>query len=77
MKGGSKVLSNDAETSWTIPLNLALSKTGKLESRSWRFEIEGHCYAVRFDRMGPEWMTGFSISPVATNLFTSWLELSD
>lgn len=52
---------------WTIPVNLTVSKTVTIGSLPVKLAAEANYYVVRPDAFGPEWMIGFSITPVVPN----------
>ena len=58
---------------WTVPLNFLLSKTVKIDNRSWQFGVQVDYYAEQSDQLGPEWMLSFNITPVVPNVFAEWL----
>lgn len=56
---------------WTIPINLNVSKTVVLGKTPWKFALEANYYVEQPDAFGPQWMIGFSVSPVVKNPFQS------
>lgn len=52
---------------WTVPLNLSVARTVKLNGRPWQFEVEVNYYVEQPDAFGPEWMVGIKITPVVSN----------
>jgi hypothetical protein len=68
--GSSPIGNYNWESSeWTIPINLTVSKTALLGKTPWKFDLETNYYVVQPDAFGPQWMIGFSISPVVKNPF--------
>ena len=73
--GTGPIINYDWETeSWTIPLNLGVSKTVMFGSLPVKLEWEGNYYVDQPDTFGPEWMLGFNIRPVVPNIFEKWLK---
>ncbi|MGA6926611.1 MAG: hypothetical protein WBY88_13060 [Desulfosarcina sp.] len=62
---------NWESSEWTIPINLSASKTVIIGKTPWKFELEANYYVEQPDAFGPQWMIGFSISPVVKNPFQS------
>jgi len=58
---------------WTVPLNLAVSKTVMFGSTPVKLEVEINYYVDQPDSFGPEWMIGFNITPVVTNFIDKWI----
>ncbi len=62
---------NWESSDWTIPINLNVSKTVILGKTPWKFALEANYYVEQPDAFGPQWMIGFSVSPVVKNPFQS------
>ena len=62
---------NWESSDWTIPINLNVSKTVALGKTPWKFALEANYYVEQPDAFGPQWMFGFSVSPVVKNPFQS------
>jgi hypothetical protein len=60
----------------TVPLNLGLSRTVKLGKTPWKFALEANYYIEHSDRLGPESMIGFNVSPLVPNIFAQWLGIT-
>jgi hypothetical protein len=60
---------NWESSEWTIPINLTVSKTVVLGKTPWKFALETNYYVEQPDAFGPQWMIGFSITPVVKNPF--------
>ena len=58
---------------WTIPLNLAVSKTTHIGSTPLKIELELNYYIEQPDAFGPEWMIGLNITPVVPNVIEGWI----
>jgi len=58
---------------WTIPLNLAVSKTHMFGKTPVKLEVELNYYVEQPDAFGPEWMLGFNITPVVPNFINQWV----
>jgi hypothetical protein len=39
-----------------------------------KLELEVNYYVEQPDPFGPEWMVGFNIAPVVTNVFDKWIK---
>jgi hypothetical protein len=59
---------------WTVPLNFAVSKTVMFGKMPVKLELEANYYIEQPDLFGPEWMIGFSITPVVPNIFDRWIK---
>ncbi len=71
--GSAPQMSYDWEAEqWVVPINLNFSKTVMFGSRPWKLGGEINYYAERADAFAPEWMVGFSISPVVKNGLADW-----
>jgi hypothetical protein len=58
---------------WTIPLNLAVSRTVKLGTLPVKLMLEGNYYLEQADALGQKWMIGFNITPVVRNVLAEWI----
>ena len=56
-----------------MPIQLQVSKTVKFGKMPVKFALEANYYVVHSDRLGPEWMIGFNITPVVPNIFNNWI----
>jgi hypothetical protein len=52
-----------------VPLHLVVGKTLIISERPWEFSLELNYYVERPDAIAPEWMLGFNVAPVVTNVF--------
>ena len=59
---------------WTIPLQLAVSKTTKIGKMPLKLELEVNYYVDQPDVFGPQWMVGFNVTPVVPNVIDSWVK---
>lgn len=50
-----------------IPLNFMISKTTVLAGRPWKFAIEANYYVEKDEKVRPDFMIGFNITPVVEN----------
>lgn len=50
-----------------IPLNFMVSKTTVLAGRPWKFAIEATYYVEKDEKVRPDFMIGFNITPVVEN----------
>jgi hypothetical protein len=60
---------------WTVPLQAQASRTVKIGTLPLKVALEGNYYVEKADALGPEWMVGFSITPVVPNVLASWVGL--
>lgn len=58
----------------TLPINLAVGKTMKINGRPWKFAIELNYYVDQNDSFGPDWMIGINIAPVVENQIANWFK---
>ena len=58
---------------WTIPVNLAASKTTRIGNTPLKVELEINYYVDQPDAFGPEWMIGLNLTPVVPNFIESWI----
>lgn len=58
---------------WTIPLNLAVSKTLKVGSTPLKVELELNYYVQQPDAFGPDWMVSLNFTPVVNNFINDWV----
>jgi len=68
---------NHINESWTVPLNLGISKTVKINGRPWKFGVEVNYFVEQPDSFGPEWMIGFNVAPVVKNAVYDWVQDKD
>jgi len=59
---------------WTIPLQLAASKTVMFGKTPVKSELELNYYVKQPDAFGPKWMLGFNITPVVPNFIDKWVK---
>jgi len=72
--GTAPIMDYDWETEeWTLPLNLAASKTLMAGKTPVKLELEINYYIEQPDAFGPEWMVGFNVTPVVPNIFNEWI----
>ena len=57
------------EEEWTVPLNLAISKTVLVGKMPLKWALDMNYYVEQPDLFGPEWMIGIEITPVVPNIF--------
>jgi len=62
---------------WTLPLNLAASRTVMFGTTPVKLELEINYYVEQPDAFGPEWMIGFNVTPVVPNFIESWIKGND
>ena len=73
--GSSPIMSYDWETEEsTIPLNFNFGKTLMLGGSPWKLSMEINYYVTQPDAFGPEWMIGFTVTPVVKNKMVSWFK---
>lgn len=73
--GTAPIMNYDWEThEWTIPLNLAASKTVMFGKTPVKLEVELNYYVKQPDAFGPQWMIGFNITPVVPNFIEKWIK---
>jgi hypothetical protein len=58
---------------WTIPLNLAVSKTTHFGNTPLKLELEVNYYVEQPDAFGPKWMVGLNVTPVVPNFIEGWI----
>jgi len=72
--GTTPIMNYDWKThDWTIPLNLTVGRTVMLGKTPLKLQLEINYYVEKPDAFGPEWMIGFSVTPVVKNVFNSWV----
>ncbi|WOH38831.1 hypothetical protein RI844_06320 [Thalassotalea fonticola] len=59
---------------WTVPVQVTASKTVIWGGRPWKFGMEVNYYVEKDDYFAPEWMIGFSITPVVENKLLAWFK---
>lgn len=59
---------------WTVPLQLAVSKTTKVGEMPLKLELEVNYFVEQPDLFGPEWMVSFNITPVVANFIDRWVK---
>jgi len=73
--GPTPIMNYDWKSSeWTIPLNLAASKTHMFGAVPVKLEVELNYYVEQPDAFGPEWMLSFNITPVVPNFIGRWVK---
>ena len=73
--GSTPILNYNWDTNdWTIPLQLIVSKTVMAGKTPVKLEVEVNYYVEQPDPFGPEWMVGFNIAPVVTNVLDKWIK---
>ena len=73
--GSTPIMDYDWETNdWTIPLQIVGSRTVMAGKMPVKLELEVNYYVAQPDPFGPEWMVGFNIGPVVTNVFDKWIK---
>lgn len=73
--GSAPIMNYDWKSEeWTVPLNFAVSKTVMFGKMPVKLELEANYYIEQPDLFGPEWMIGFSITPVVPNIFDRWIK---
>jgi hypothetical protein len=71
--GTSPIITYNHESdTWMVPLHLSVGKTFIISERPWAFSLEMNYYVERPDAIAPEWMLGFNVAPVVTNVFAGW-----
>ena len=54
-----------------MPRNLSVSKISWEEVMEKK--LEGNHYVEQPDLFGPQWLTGFNVTPVVPNIFECWI----
>jgi len=73
--GSSPIMSYDWETEEsTIPVNFNFGKTLMFNGSPWKLSLEINYYVAQPDAFGPEWMIGFTVTPVVKNKMVSWFK---
>ena len=54
-----------------MPRNLSVSKISWEEVMEKK--LEGNHYVEQPDLFGPQWLTGFNVTPVVPNIFERWI----
>jgi len=73
--GTTPIINYDWKTEdWTIPLNLTAGRTIKFGNMPVKLALEVNYYVERPDPFGPQWMIGFSITPVVPNFIERWIK---
>ena len=73
--GTTPIIAYDWESEdWTVPLNVTAGRTLVLNGRPWKFSAELNYYVERSDTFGPQWMIGFTVTPVVENVMASWFQ---
>ena len=66
--GSVPIMNYDHNTNdWTIPINFQFGKTIIAGGRPWKLAMELNYYVEQPDLFGPDWMIGFSVTPVVKN----------
>ena len=72
--GSSPDISYDWITQeWTIPWDLNIGKTSKVDSSIWTFSVEINYFGEQHDTASPEWMLGINVTRVISNWFLTLL----
>lgn len=72
--GTAPIMNYDWESeTWTIPLNLGISKTVRFGATPVKLELEVNYYVEQPDTFGPKWMVSLNITPVVTNFVEKWI----
>jgi len=73
--GSVPIMNYDHNTNdWTIPINFQLGKTIIAGGRPWKLAMELNYYVEQPDLFGPDWMIGFSVTPVVKNRIAEWFK---
>ena len=73
--GSVPIMNYDHNTNdWTIPINLQFGKTIIAGGRPWKLAMELNYYIEQPDLFGPDWMIGFSVTPVVKNRIAEWFK---
>ncbi len=73
--GTKPILDYDwAASEWSIPLQVAASRTTRLGDLPIKLEVELNYYVARPDVFAPEWLLGLNITPVVPNVFDTWIQ---
>jgi hypothetical protein len=65
---------NHSADQWEFPINLAVGKTVKINSRPWKFAVELNYYVSNYGTFGPQWMIGVNIAPVVKNVIANCIK---
>jgi len=73
--GSVPIMNYDHNTNdWTIPINFQFGKTIIAGGRPWKLAMELNYYVEQPDLFGPDWMIGFSVTPVVKNRVADWFK---
>jgi len=73
--GSTPIMNYDwVSDDWTIPVNLTVGKTIMFGKTPVKLAFEANYYVETPDAFGPDWMIGFSITPVVSNFIDAWFK---